>query len=118
MLKPDLLNDMIISPALLSERGSTIILAMSGMCSYKYQIAFSKMGIKPEEDLQEFYVASWGGFKPVLKSKAHLKGTGTSLRGNHKQAKEGVFLAAVFQRQHFGDSYSLCVPPTFPICTA
>lgn len=87
---------------------------MSGMCNYKYQIAFSKMGIKPEGDLQEFYVASWGGFKPVLKSKAHLKGTGTSLRGNHKQAKEGVFLAAVFQRQHFGDSYSLCVPPNLP----
>lgn len=43
-----------------------------------------------------------------------MKCKGTSLRGHHKQAKEGVFLAAVFQLQHFGDSYSVCVPPQLP----
>lgn len=88
------------------------------MCNYKYQIAFSKMGIKPEGDLQEFYVASWGGFKPVLESKAHLKGTGTSLRGNHKQAKEGFFWLQ-FSNDSILETLTLSVsPPTFPICTA
>lgn len=43
---------------------------MSGMCTSKHQIALSRTIIKSEGGLQEFYVASWRGFKPVLKSKA------------------------------------------------
>lgn len=46
-----------------------------------------------------------------------MKCTGASLRGHHKQAKEGIFLAAVCQLQHFGDAFSVSLPSS-PFCMA
>lgn len=54
--------------------GSTIILAMSGMCNYKYQIAVSRTIIKPKGELREVYVASWSDFKHMVKNKAVYTG--------------------------------------------
>lgn len=47
---------------------------MSGMCNYKYQIAISRTIIKPKGEMQEVYVASWSGFKHMVKSKAVYEG--------------------------------------------
>lgn len=49
---------------------STVFLAMSGICNYKCQIAVSRTVIKPKGEMQEVYVASWSGFKHVVKTKA------------------------------------------------
>lgn len=59
-----------------------MILAVSGMCDYKYQIAGSQTIINLKE-LQEVYIASWSGLKCMVKSKA-LQDTG------HRNVSEGA----------------------------
>lgn len=50
--------------------GSTIFLDMSAVCIQKYQIALSRIILRPQEGLQKVYLLSWSCFKNVAKSKA------------------------------------------------
>lgn len=62
-------HDCITSSINIKEMGSTIFLGMSAMCIQKYQIAVSRIILKPQEELQEVYL-SWSCFKRVTQSKA------------------------------------------------
>lgn len=83
--------------------GSTIFLGMSAMCIQKYQIAVSRIILKPQEELQEVYL-SWSCFKRVTQSKALYRKARELFLNNIKSLPESE---SVFSLQSLVDRHSL-----------
>lgn len=96
-------HDCITSSINIKEMGSTIFLGMSAMCIQKYQIAVSRIILKPQEELQEVYL-SWSCFKRVTQSKALYQKARELFLNNIKSLPESE---SVFSLQSLVDRHSL-----------